>query len=498
MTSMSVMLRYGSVCSGIEAASLAWQPLGLTPAWFSEIDPFANAVLRHHYPLVPNLGDMAQIAPQVRSGAICAPDVLVGGTPCQSFSIAGMRRGLEDPRGTLTLRFVELANAIDEIRTSQEQDPAICVWENVPGVLSDRANAFGHFLGALCGEQRELQPPGRRWTDAGCIYGPTRSVAWRVLDAQYFGVAQRRRRVFVVASARDDVDTSEVLFEREGVRRDTAPSSKATEGSSPSSESRAAGPSQTNPQSTLIQCFGAGNTRSAVEHAACLMGHGPRYDFELETFAVQSIRGDVSHTLTAAHDATEDGGGRGVPVVAVTCSQSQHEWPARFAPVTLAFAENSRGELRWENRDGQKVGSLSKGGGKPGQGMPVVLSLRLRGRQRKISHAQSKDSEPPRLGPAPVSIYPSLDAHFECSRRLDKADAPSAWISNWRVRRMMPIECERLQGMPDDYTLVPFRGHLAADGPRYRAIGESMAVPCMNWIGRRIIAVLGRSALSGE
>lgn len=132
MNDIAFPLRYGSVCSGIEAVSLAWRPSGLTPAWFAEIDPFANAVLAHHYPHALNLGDMTRIAPQVLSGSVCAPDILVGGTPCQSFSVAGMRKGLDDPRGALTLKYVELANAIDQVRLRQKQPPTILVWENVP------------------------------------------------------------------------------------------------------------------------------------------------------------------------------------------------------------------------------------------------------------------------------------------------------------------------------------------------------------------------------
>ncbi len=180
-------LQYGSVCSGIEALSLAWKPLGLQPAWFAEIEPFPSAVLSYHYPGVPNLGDMTLIAGQVRAGTVPAPDILVGGTPCQSFSVAGDRLGLSDPRGALSLAYVELANAIDKARQQNHCSPATLVWENVPGVLSDRSNAFGHFLGALAGESRALEPPGEKWTHAGCVSGPRRRIAWRVLDAQLCG-----------------------------------------------------------------------------------------------------------------------------------------------------------------------------------------------------------------------------------------------------------------------------------------------------------------------
>ncbi len=216
-------ITYGSVCSGIEAATQAWHPLGMKAAWFAEIEPFPSAVLAHHYPAVPNHGDMTKLAVLVLAGKIPAPDVLVGGTPCQAFSVAGMREGLTDPRGALTIKYVELADAVDYVRAINGKPANVIVWENVPGVLSDKGNAFGCFLGALAGEDCEMQPPGKKWQDAGCVYGPKRTIAWRVLDAQYFGLAQRRRRVFVVASARDRFDPTEVLFEREGARRDSPP-----------------------------------------------------------------------------------------------------------------------------------------------------------------------------------------------------------------------------------------------------------------------------------
>ena len=214
-------LTYGTVCSGIEAPSSAVDPLGWRPLWFSEIEPFPKAVLAHHYPHVPDLGDMTTIPARIRAGSIPAPDVFIGGTPCQSFSVAGLRKGLADPRGQLTRTFVEILDALDDVRTQDGKPPAICLYENVPGILSDKDNAFGNFLAALVGEDEPLQPAGPRWTDAGCVLGPTRTAAWRILDAQYFGVAQRRRRVFVVVCARGaGVDPLEVLLVEEGVRRD--------------------------------------------------------------------------------------------------------------------------------------------------------------------------------------------------------------------------------------------------------------------------------------
>lgn len=439
-------MRFGSVCSGIEAASVAWHPLGWSAFWVAEIERFPSQVLAHHYPTVPNLGDMRTISRRILTSEVEAPDVLVGGTPCQAFSIAGLREGLADERGQLTISYVRLFDAIDYIRCRAGKRPAIACWENVPGVLSSKDNAFGCFLAGLAGEDVELVPPGKKWANAGCVFGPTRTVAWRVLDAQYFGVAQRRRRVFVVASARKDCNPAEILFEFDGVRRDIAPSREAgqeTAGTLASRTGAGGFPGTDEACSGYLQAFGGGNTGRAIDVATCLTTSGQRLDFDTETFAIQAgalrtnpnsgpdgvgvqsgiaytmearaevqavcVMGDITHTLTAeGFDAGEDGTGRGQPIVA-------------------AFAENSRGELRFEGGDGARCGTLSAGGGKPGQGTPTALV-------------------------------------------------------GMTVRRLMPVECERLQAFPDGYTDIP----KSADGPRYKALGNSMCVNVMAFIGRRI------------
>lgn len=494
-------LCYGSVCSGIEAVTLAWHPLGLRAAWFSEIDPFACALLPHHYPRIANLGDMTCIAHQVTRGEVSAPDILVGGTPCQSFSVAGMRKGLDDPRGALTLKYVELANAIDEVRTKAHQPSCITVWENVPGVLSDQDNAFGCFLGALVGEPCALRPAGRSWTNAGCVYGPQRSAAWRVLDAQYFGVAQRRKRVFVVASARGDFDSAAVLFERESLRRHPPARSQERQDTARAAEKCARAPGESGSSeigpgtsAPLSACFGGGK-RAAIEHAACLTARGARMDFNTETFVTQSITGEISHALTRAHGVTENGYGRGLPVIAASHLRSECSWPDENAPLTLAFAQNSRGELRLENGDGHIAGALSAGGGIPGQGLPVALSVSLRGRpagaMAELGDRVAATLRASRGGSDKAhALQPFGEAHLHCTLRPRAQSADEMAFPTWHVRRLMPIECERLQGMPDHYTQIPFRGEAAADGPRYAAIGNSMAVPCIRWIGRRLVAVL--------
>lgn len=204
-------MRYVSVCSGIEAATVAWHPLGWTPVAFAETAAFPSAVLRERFPGVPNLGDMAAIDGRALRGRV---DLLVGGTPCQSFSVQGNRRSLDDDRGRLTLAFVNLAD---------DADPGFVLWENVPGVLSAKDNAFGCLLAGLAGEDEPLVPPGGRWTHAGHVLGPRRAVAWRVLDAQHFALAQRRQRVFLVACPRSGADPRAVLFESGGGRRDRPP-----------------------------------------------------------------------------------------------------------------------------------------------------------------------------------------------------------------------------------------------------------------------------------
>jgi len=412
-------MNFGSVCSGIEAASVAWHPLGYRAAWLAEIEAFPAAVLAHHYPEVPNLGDMTQIATEVLTGAVDAPDVLVGGTPCQAFSVAGMRAGLQDARGKLTIEFVRLADAIDHVRVARGKQPSITVWENVPGVLSDRGNAFGCFLGALAGEDCELQPSGKRWTDAGCVYGPKRAIAWRVLDAQYFGLAQRRRRVFVVASAREGFDPASVLFERESVRRDTPPRrgpGQDTAGTLASRTGAGGFPGTDEACSGYVQpvAFGGNNQSGSIDVAtarnACSSGSG-RLDFETETFVVHGtqdpdVRRDQAHTL---------GRNNGMENALLAFSCKDHGADAGDVAPTLR--------------------AMGHGG----------------------SHANAGGQVAVQAGSA--------------------------------VRRLTPTECERLQGFPDGYTLVPYRNKEAADGPRYKALGNSMAVPVMRWIGERIALV---------
>ncbi|OGA58475.1 MAG: hypothetical protein A2710_23850 [Burkholderiales bacterium RIFCSPHIGHO2_01_FULL_64_960] len=540
-------LLYGSVCSGIEAVSLAWQPLGLEAAWFAEIEPFPSALLAHRYPRVPNLGDMTAIARQVRAGMVPAPDILVGGTPCQSFSVAGIRGGLSDPRGALTLAFVELAHAIDQTRHQDGRPPVIIVWENVPGILSTRDNAFGCFLAGLAGEDAPLQPPGDRWAHAGAVYGPARAVAWRTLDAQYLGVAQRRRRVFVVASARSGFDPAQVLFEWDGVRRDTAPSREARQ-TAPTIPARRTGGGglgtdfdcdggliqaygirtantssngwgiQAEHTHTLDQAmgiavaaYGGNRTSGAIEVSPALLaqpGSGYKNDFESETFLLQpthSLRGE-------GFDASEDGTGRGTPLVPVhreiapTVTSNYGKQPDSSdtssgpMPVPIAF-------------DTTQITSAANGS-KPQPGGPchplaagahppaVAFNWEGGGTQTSIGYVPSASiTGSLSVGQTPAVAVQASQSGVRISATIGTLDANygsrrhNGVMLGMQVRRLTPVECERLQGFPDGYTAIPWRGKPAnqcPDGPRYKAIGNSMAVPCMAWLGHRLLQHLDK------
>ena len=371
---------FGSVCSGIEAASCAWHPLSWRAAFVSDIEKFPSAVLAHHYPGVPNLGDMTKF----KEWPDYAIDLLVGGTPCQSFSVAGLRKGLADPRGNLMLTYLAIAG---------RYRPRWLVWENVPGVLSSNGGRdFGTFLGAL----------------GQLGYG----FAYRVLDAQYFGVPQRRRRVFVVGYLGDWRRAAAVLFERHSLQGHFAPRREKGESVAPTISARTKG------------------------------GGGLGTDFDCDG-------GLIAHSLRAeGFDASEDGTGRGTPLVPVAFSSKDYG-----ADV---------GEISPTLRSMGHDGSHANGGGQ------VAVAFDLRGREGGSQFE----------GP-----------HDTANIRAADGGSSRSYVAASAVRRLTPRECERLQGFPDDYTLINYRGKPAADGPRYKALGNSMAVPCMFWIGERIAEV---------
>lgn len=363
-------MRYGSVCSGIEAATVAWHPLGWKPAFFCEIDPFPSAVLAHHYPEVKNYGDFTKLIEPAHPVHSEPPiDLLVGGTPCQAFSVAGLRQGLADPRGGLTLEFLRLARVLR---------PRWIVWENVPGVLSqDRGRAFGAFLGGL-------EDLGYGW-------------AYRVLDAQYTrvdgypgAVPQRRKRVFVVGCAGGDfARAAAVLLEPEGVRGDSPPRRASWKGV-------------------------AADAAGGFEVAGCLQYRDSK-----------GVDSDTKpgHILPVAFHPTQD-------------------------PI--------------HSTDGS---THALGCGSPECQATIAVCV-----------TQSDVAGP-------------LDSHYFKGPGSRQGGEREYVAQEMAVRRLTPVECERLQGFPDDYTRIPWKKKPAEDCPdggRYKALGNSMAVNCMRWIGRRI------------
>ena len=447
------VMRYLSVCSGIEAASVAW------PGWgavgFSEIEPFPSAVLKHHYPGVPNLGDMTRY----REWEIGSIDLLVGGTPCQSFSVAGLRKGLEDPRGNLMLVYCGI---LDWFK------PRWFVWENVPGVLSSNGGRdFGAFLGAVA----EL---GYGW-------------AYRVLDAQYFGVAQRRRRVFVVGCLGDWASAAKVLFEPESLSGNPAPRREAGKEVAGTFTARArSGGWGQDPN------LAAGGYMRAV--APCVT-NGPPFSrtgnerVEAEAMVVQLnpvLSNDPAAAICANEQRTYTNEGSvfqlrnvvGQPVAiqdvrAVNKAQNGRGWnddgtaytvdTHATQGVAVAFAQNQRDEIRVM----EVAGALAA---EPGMKQQTYLA------QPAIAWDV---------------LAPTLTASNDPSRSPQSAEVTqqvnAVYASSMQVRRLTPVECERLQGFPDGYTNIPWRGKPESpDGPRYKALGNSMAVPVMKWIGERI------------
>ena len=503
-------MKYLSVCSGVEAATVAWHHMGWNPVAFSEIEPFPSAVLAHHYPHVPNLGDMTNYKEWNLNESI---DLVVGGTPCQSFSVAGLRKGLEDPRGNLMLTYCGI---LDKFK------PKWCVWENVPGVLSSNG---GRDFAALLGALAEL---GYQWS-------------YRVLDSQHFGVPQRRRRVFVVGCLGDWISASKVLFESESVF-----------GNPPKSRSKGKTTSSFTSSSFGGYSGGIGTIRASGGD----LGGGSetlitgRYPNDLQ----KTVGALCADTHSGAYSGQDAYTGRLVPTVyenhpndsrvkemGDTCTTVTSRWGTGggnvpFVQHTIALAENTIG--RQPQNGGNGNGFTEDGpmytlnatgihgvayGFEPGiakrEGEPnrfveeksPTLRANMGDNQTAVAHAfkvrggcegggkgyLGQDEKAFTISTvqdqqiAFVDVYNhAIDGNV--SATLTEAcggtnTSGPKMMNNMAVRRLTPIECERLQGFPDDYTNIPWRKKSESpDGPRYKAMGNSMTVNVMRWIGERI------------
>lgn len=511
-------MKYISLFSGIEAASSAWKPLGWEPMAFSEIEAFPCAVLAHHYPTVPNHGDVTKFDWSVYRGKC---DVLIGGSPCQSFSVAGLRGSLDDARGNLALAFCMVVHAID---------PTVVVYENVPGLLNTKDNAFGCFLAGLVGEGEPLVCGQQGWRDAGMAIGPRRSAAWRVLDAQYVGLAQRRRRVFVVSfRTRDGHNPGAVLFESESLPRDTPPGREAGAGVAGTFAPRTHGggglgtdfecdggltvsslttrpyaDNESNESRLIPQVFGGGNCSGPLDVAACLTARGQRIDFEVESFAVQpvaiqednqngvTIRDTTGSLRSDAPGSQPCGTLVGVPVqpiplFAAGCEGNRNAGVGQPGDPAFCLDQLARGQgvaygIHSDAIDRTGEGAAGTAGERSGLGISEDLSPCLNAkRPNAVAFNWQSGGSKARLG-------------FAEKTTALQAEQTPAVLTQMAVRRLTPTECERLQGFRDGFTAVPYRGKPAADGPRYRALGNSMAVPVVRWIGERIAKVLDARA----
>jgi DNA (cytosine-5)-methyltransferase 1 len=646
-------MRYLSLFSGIEACSVAWTPLGWECVAVAEIEPWPSRALAHHYPDVPNLGDVTKVTEE-QIAMLGRIDVVVFGSPCQDLSVAGKRKGLDGARSGLFFTAMQIVGW-----ARQWCDCRFALWENVPGAFSsNKGRDFAAVVDAMAGLEGTGVPP-KGWGTEGCALGSEAMVEWSTLDAQWFGVAQRRRRVFALADFGDWRNRPPILLESESVRGDTAPRREAgqdvTHSVAPCLTSSGRGVERTgdtrgqdpvalrgregggtaelggNVAGTLRASGGGGDkphvltglqrpvlSASTGDVSHCLNAGGMgRIDYETETMIVTSEV--VSPTLMSGSTSpAAHGTGRGTPLVpnvvgtmkackdsggwsnsadhaaagymvpvrtiCVATGQAGAEIGADMAPTLncnheapyvahplrgegfdasedgagrgtplgpVAFAENSRHELRLEGGDGQRTGALSTGGGKPGQGVPMIAfpanlsgtplvpmflhtnKGRPDGRRSAHTemvsvkdivatlttdgHAQSAVAVPVAYGIRTANtssngwgIQEEVTHTLDCAQGValrgreggataelgdevqnclrassGGGDKPHV-LTAMQVRRLTPEECEALQGFPRSYTAIPWRGKPSADGPRYKALGNSMAVPVMRWIGQQI------------
>ena len=618
-------MKYISICSGIEAASTAWHGLGWTPLAFSEIEPFPSAVLAHHYPTVPNLGDMSKYR-EWPEELLAERDLLVGGTPCQAFSVAGLRKSLDDERGNLSLIYVHLFHYINEIRRKHGRAPAIAVWENVPGVCSTKDNAFGCFVSGLLGIDDTVEVEGGKWPKAGFLGSETVRVGYRILDAQYFGVAQRRRRVFLVAvpcelvaSLGERACPSEILSLRESVLGNPPTRGEARQAVAGGAAGRAASGGgigepyhidraafnqgvnaqyqaqitddgvaasmvARGPAAVMWSASDQANAERLVDQAGtlnCNMGQrggwiapsghpDPAYALSAgiqskggvfgsgrdsqDTFVVGSnamavrtaqtsanghgVAEEVSHTLDQVQ-------GQAVAFKPSHYTRGKDGKPDEVAPPLSADADKGDQDtlvmrqsigFNWQNGGGygnanDGLGITEEGTGPlsrsqvpacvtgqrthalttraaaveedgTGRGTPIIPAVFTKSKRAQsvnddeswvpgeVAPTQNQfDVGDTRATTVAVAFNACQRTEGEATWPIGASDGRKVEVGvrqAMQVRRLTPTECCRLQGFPDTHCDITFRKKPAADGPRYRALGNSMAVPCMYWLGYRI------------
>jgi DNA (cytosine-5)-methyltransferase 1 len=488
-------MNYATLCSGIEAPSMGWHGLGWNPMFFSEIEPFPKAVLKHHYPNVPDHGDMTKYKEWPNDRPI---DLICAGTPCQSFSVAGLRKGIEDPRGNLTLTFL---GVLERYR------PTWVVWENVPGVLSDGTNAFGQFIAGL--------------SELG--YG----VSWRVLDAQYFGVAQRRRRVFVVGCLGNWRASASVLFESNCLSGDSAPSrekrqrvtgtaqksvgaeGKWWDGGQVASTITTRSDSQRMPDKDNFQAIifeprlDDGKLVILNDQGGSVMnietddisptlrrethGHEPIIFEPRSPDGVPRIHDNISPTLNTM------GGGQREPCVAYSIQGNIIDRSDTAGANGKSVKEEQAFTLNTIDRHAVahtfKIRSGCEGGGKGYLGQDEAAFTLDTTQSQNLMHTTIDRQVVAGFLPTQGSKAMGIGYEIEQAPTLRAGLDSYGLLTSTAIRRLTPIECERLQGFPDNYTQIPFRNkppHQCPDGPRYKALGNSMAVPVLKWIGERI------------
>jgi DNA (cytosine-5)-methyltransferase 1 len=475
-------MKYLSVCSGIEAATVAWHPLGWQPVAFGEIEKFPSQVLAHHYPDTPNWGDMTKF----KEWQDADVNVFVGGTPCQSFSVAGLRKGLDDPRGNLMLTYLAIA---------ARYRPRWLVWENVPGVLS--SNGGLDFASLLRG-MGELG------------YG----FAYRILDAQYFGVAQRRRRVFVVGYLGNWRPAAAVLFERHSLCGNFAPSRKAREGAA--ANVREGFNSSIPEVMCTLRASGAGFDRpgnAVTEHETYIPvmhselcpslkardAKGPSSDGDGDgAILVPMVQPIALAENIIGRKPENSGNGDGFTEEGPMYTLNATGVHGVAQPIAYNIAPG-KGALKDDIHvtDADATKTLDASGSNPAmhQGgaaivQPIAFSGQMSVPQTDVDMTQTLQAKNPMAVAQPIGWSEELTASVDMAGTLQYGGQggrhDGVMTQAMAVRRLSPKECERLQGFPDNYTDIKPKGKATPDGPRYKALGNSMAVPVMAWIGKRI------------